>query len=226
VKRPSQKPNQMPGQIPGRKQEGKPKKPPGSVRIIGGQWRGRRVPVPDIEGLRPSGDRCRETLFNWLQPFLHNAKCVDLFAGTGVLGLEAVSRGAACAVLVEKSRVAANSLRQSVEMLEAKDIAVIEADALSWLAQQAPSSMDIVFVDPPFALNMADRGMAEQGMAEKVVAALAQTLALRPGGLVYLESAAPDPAPVPGPGWEVLKEKRVGDVRMHLLKRLTGVLPT
>jgi len=216
VKRPSQKPNQMPGQIPGRKQEGKPKKPPGSVRIIGGQWRGRRVPVPDIEGLRPSGDRCRETLFNWLQPFLHNAKCVDLFAGTGVLGLEAVSRGAACAVLVEKSRVAANSLRQSVEMLEAKDIAVIEADALSWLAQQAPSSMDIVFVDPPFSLNI----------AEKVMAALAQTLALRPGGLVYLESAAPDPAPVPGPGWEVLKEKRVGDVRMHLLKRLTGVLPT
>jgi 16S rRNA (guanine966-N2)-methyltransferase len=216
----------MPGQIPGRKQEGKPKKPPGSVRIIGGQWRGRRVPVPDIEGLRPSGDRCRETLFNWLQPFLHNAKCVDLFAGTGVLGLEAVSRGAAWAVLVEKSRVAANSLRQSVEMLEAKDIAVIEADALSWLAQQAPSSMDIVFVDPPFALNMADRGMAEQGMAEKVVAALAQTLALRPGGLVYLESAAPDPAPVPGPGWEVLKEKRVGDVRMQLLRRLTGVLPT
>jgi len=211
----------MPGQIPGRKQEGKPKKPPGSVRIIGGQWRGRRVPVPDIAGLRPSGDRCRETLFNWLQPFLHNAKCVDLFAGTGVLGLEAVSRGAACAVLVEKSRVAANSLRQSVEMLEAKDIAVIEADALSWLAQQAPSSMDIVFVDPPFALNMADRGMAE-----KVMAALAQTQALRPGGLVYLESAAPDPAPVPGPGWEVLKEKRVGDVRMQLLRRLTGVLPT
>ena len=210
----------------GRTQGAKPGKLPGSVRIIGGQWRGRRVPVPDIAGLRPSGDRCRETLFNWLQPFLHNAKCVDLFAGTGVLGLEAVSRGAACAVLVEKSRVAANSLRQSVEMLEAKDIAVIEADALSWLAQQAPSSMDIVFVDPPFALNMADRGMAEQGMAEKVMAALAQTQALRPGGLVYLESAAPDPAPVPGPGWEVLKEKRVGDVRMQLLRRLTGVLPT
>ena len=200
----------------GRTQGAKPGKLPGSVRIIGGQWRGRRVPVPDIAGLRPSGDRCRETLFNWLQPFLHNAKCVDLFAGTGVLGLEAVSRGAACAVLVEKSRVAANSLRQSVEMLEAKDIAVIEADALSWLAQQAPSSMDIVFVDPPFALNI----------AEKVMASLAQTQALRPGGLVYLESAAPDLAPATGPGWEVLKEKRLGDVRMQLLRRLTGVLPT
>ena len=205
----------------GQKQGAKPGKLTGSVRIIGGQWRGRRLPVPDIEGLRPSGDRCRETLFNWLQPFLHNAKCVDLFAGTGVLGLEAVSRGAASAVLVEKSRVAASMLRQSVGMLGAAQISVVEADALSWLAQQAPSSLDIVFVDPPFALNM-----PEQGMAEKVTATLAQTQALCPGGLVYLESAAPDPAPVPGPGWEVLKEKRLGDVRMQLLKRLTGVLPT
>jgi 16S rRNA (guanine966-N2)-methyltransferase len=200
----------------GRTQGIKPGKFPGSVRIIGGQWRGRRLPVPDIEGLRPSGDRCRETVFNWLQPFLSKARCVDLFAGTGVLGLEAVSRGAASAVLVEKSRVAANSLRQSVEMLDAKQIAVIEADALPWLAQQAPSSMDIVFVDPPFSLNM----------AEKVMASLVQTGTLHPGGLVYLESAAPDPAPVPGPGWELLKENRLGDVRMQLLRRLTGVLPT
>lgn len=206
----------MPGQIPGRKQDRKPRKPPGSVRIIGGQWRGRRVPVPDSEGLRPSGDRCRETLFNWLQPFLHKAKCADLFAGTGVLGLEAVSRGAASAALVEKSRTVASVLRQSVGMLGARQVAVVEGDALSWLAQQAPSSMDIVFVDPPFALNM----------AEKVMASLAQTQALRPGGLVYLESAAPDLAPVTGPGWEVLKEKRLGEVRMQLLRRVTGVLPT
>ena len=205
----------------GRTQGAKPGKLPGSVRIIGGQWRGRRVPVPDIEGLRPSGDRCRETLFNWLQPFLHNAKCVDLFAGTGVLGFEAISRGAASAALVEKSRVAASVLRQSVGMLGAAEVSVVEADALSWLAQQAPSSMDIVFVDPPFSLNM-----AEQGMAEKVMASLVQTRALRPAGLVYLESAAPDLAPASGPGWEVLKEKRLGDVRMQLLRRLTGVLPT
>ncbi|MGH8034736.1 MAG: RsmD family RNA methyltransferase, partial [Lysobacterales bacterium] len=84
---------------------------PGSVRIIGGVWRGRRLPVPDIAGLRPSGDRSRETLFNWLQPHLHNARCLDLFAGTGVLGLEAVSRGAASVVLVEKSKLAATTLR-------------------------------------------------------------------------------------------------------------------
>jgi len=216
VKRPSQKPNQVRGQIPGHKQVYKPKEPPGSVRIIGGQWRGRRLPVPDIEGLRPSGDRCRETLFNWLQPFLHNAKCVDLFAGTGVLGLEAVSRGAAGAVLVEKSRIAVAELRRSVAMLGAAQVSVVEADALSWLAQQATATTDIVLVAPPFALNL----------AEGVMAVLAQTQALSNGGLVYLESAAPDPVPTPGPGWEVLKEKRLGDVRMQLLRRRSSVLPT
>ncbi len=194
---------------------------PGSVRIIGGHWRGRRVPVPDIEGLRPSGDRCRETLFNWLQPFLRKARCVDLFAGTGVLGLEAVSRGAAHAVLVENSRLAANSLRQSAEILEATQIAaaqvvVVEADALAWLLQQAPSSMDIVFVDPPFALNL----------LEKVMAALEQGQGLGPGGLVYLESAVLEKAPAPGSGWELIKEKAIGEVRMQLFRRHGSVLPT
>ena len=219
MKRQDQPPGHTTGHTPGHKPDRKPNKPPGSVRIIGGQWRGRRVPVPDIEGLRPSGDRCRETLFNWLQPFLRNANCADLFAGTGVLGFEAVSRGAARVVLVEKSRVAATVLRQSVGMLGAAQVSVVEADALSWLAQQAPSSMDIVFVDPPFALNM-----AQHVMAERVLATLAQTQGLRSGGLVYLESAAADPVPAPGPGWEVLKEKRLGEVRMQLLKRLPNVL--
>jgi 16S rRNA (guanine966-N2)-methyltransferase len=163
--------------------------------------------------LRPSGDRCRETLFNWLQPSLRNAKCVDLFAGTGVLGFEAVSRGAAHAVLVEKSRVAATLLRQSVGMLATAQVSVVEDDALRWLLQQAPASMDIVFVDPPFALNV----------AEKVVATLAQSQALRTGGLVYLESAAAGPVPAPGQGWEVLREKQLGEVRMQLFKRLADV---
>jgi 16S rRNA (guanine966-N2)-methyltransferase len=190
------------------------KKPPGSVRIIGGLWRGRRLPVPDIAGLRPSGDRCRETLFNWLQPSLRNAKCVDLFAGTGALGFEAVSRGAAHAVLVEKSRVAATLLRHSVGMLDTAQVSVVEGDALCWLLQQAPASMDIVFLDPPFALNLADQ----------VIATLAQSQALCSGGLVYLESAAAGPVPAPGQGWEVLKEKQLGEVRMQLFKRRPGVL--
>jgi 16S rRNA (guanine966-N2)-methyltransferase len=197
-----------------RTQSAKPGKLPGSVRIIGGQWRGRRLPVPDIEGLRPSGDRCRETLFNWLQPFLRNARCVDLFAGTGVLGLEAVSRGAAHAVLVEKSRVAATMLRQSVEMLGAAQVSVVASDGLAWLAHQPASSIDMVFVDPPFALCM----------AEKVFAGLMQSESLRPGGLVYLESAAPEAAPLTGPGWELVKEKRLGEVRMQLFRRLPNVL--
>jgi 16S rRNA (guanine966-N2)-methyltransferase len=213
VKRQDQPPGNRSGRTPGNKQDRTAKKPPGSVRIIGGLWRGRRLPVPDIAGLRPSGDRCRETLFNWLQPSLRNANCVDLFAGTGVLGLEAVSRGAARAVLVEKSRAAATMLRHSVGMLGTAQVSVVEDDALCWLLQQAPASMDIVFVDPPFALNVAG----------KVIATLAQSQALRPGGLVYLESAAARPVPAPGQGWEVLKEQQLGEVRMQLFKRLADV---
>jgi 16S rRNA (guanine966-N2)-methyltransferase len=213
VKRQDQAPVHGSGRTPGNKQVRTAKKAPGSVRIIGGQWRGRRLPVPDIESLRPSGDRCRETLFNWLQPFLRNAKCVDLFAGTGVLGIEAVSRGAAHAVLVEKSRAAATMLRRSVAVLATAQVSVVEDDALGWLLQQAPASMDIVFLDPPFALNV----------AEKVIATLAQSQALRPGGLVYLESAAAGPVPAPGRGWEVLKEQQLGEVRMQLFKRLADV---
>jgi len=184
-------------------------KKPGTVRIIGGEWRGRRLPVPDIEGLRPSGDRGRETLFNWLKPHLHRARCVDLFAGTGVLGLEAVSRGAASAVLVEQSRVAAATLRESVALLAARTVSVAEEDALDWLARQPPVSMDLVFCDPPFG----------RGLETIALRKLAGSGCLARGGLVYLESARAEPAPVAGPHWQVLKEKVLGEVRMQLLKK-------
>ena len=101
------------------------KKRTGTVRIIGGQWRGTRLSVPDLPGLRPSGDRSRETLFNWLQTHIHGARCVDLFAGSGVLGLEAASRGAADVVLVENSRQAAQDLRASLKRLNAERVEVI-----------------------------------------------------------------------------------------------------
>lgn len=135
------------------------------MRIIAGQWRGRRLPVPDIEGLRPSGDRSRETLFNWLQPYLHRARCVDLFAGTGVLGLEAVSRGAAGAVLVEKSRQAASAIRASIDLLHAEQVSVVTADAISWLESQPKASIDIAFVDPPFAASLAEITMQTLAMS-------------------------------------------------------------
>ncbi len=184
----------------------------GTVRIIAGEWRGRRLPVPDLPGLRPSGDRSRETLFNWLQSHLRGADCLDLFAGTGVLGLEAVSRGAASAVLVENARRAAEQLRANVSQLSAKEVSprikVVEADALQWLKDQPEAGFDLVFIDPPFG----------QSLATAALLALQQGQILRPGGLVYLEIARSEPFPPLARGWESVKEKTLGEVQMHLLR--------
>lgn len=186
---------------------------PGTVRIIGGRWRGRRLPVPDLPGLRPSGDRGRETLFNWLAPHLHGARCADLFAGTGALGLEAASRGASWVVLVEKATAAARALDDNVRTLEADGargvIEVVRGDALEWLEDCAPGSLDLVFVDPPFGA----------GLAQEVLTDLEQNECLSPGGLVYLETARQDNEATPGPAWEALKDKTLGHVRMRLLKK-------
>ena len=183
---------------------------PGSVRIIGGRWRGTRLPVPDLPGLRPSGDRGRETLFNWLQAYIHDARCVDLFAGSGVLGLEAVSRGAARAVLVEKSRKAVRVLRESVERLDTQRVEVVDSDAIAWLASCAPQSIDIVFIDPPFGA----------GLGRRALELLAAGNLIASGGLAYLEAGRATPLPAPGPGWEILREKTLGEVRMQLLKKV------
>jgi 16S rRNA (guanine966-N2)-methyltransferase len=182
----------------------------GQVRIIAGVWRGRRLPVPDVAGLRPSGDRGRETLFNWLQPHLREARCADLFAGTGVLGLEAVSRGAASVVLVENSRLAAKSIRHSIETLNATGVSLVEGDALQWLEGQMADSFDLVFVDPPFG----------KGLAEQALRKLAGSDSLAPGALVYLESARAESLLPPGPGWELLRDKTLGEVRMQLFRKI------
>lgn len=181
----------------------------GTVRIIAGEWRGRRLPVPQVEGLRPSSDRSRETLFNWLQPRLAGARCVDLFAGTGVLGLEAVSRGAVAAVLVDQSRTAVAAMRQSVELLGAGQVSVFEAEALAWLQSQPVHSADIVLVDPPFGAGMAQLAMRRLDAADIV----------RPGGMVYLESARGEAVPVAGPRWQNIKEKVLSEVRLQLFQR-------
>ncbi len=197
----------------GRGQQGKA----GTVRIIAGKWRGRRLPVPDLEGLRPSGDRSRETLFNWLQPYLPQARCLDLFAGTGVLGLEAVSRGAAECVLVERSAAAIAAIRQSVALLGADQVSVVAADALTWLERQPAQSVDIVLVDPPFGQGAAQLAMQRLDAADIV----------RPGGIVYLESGRCEQTPSAGPHWQGIKEKLLGEVRMQLFLRLqSGLFPS
>jgi 16S rRNA (guanine966-N2)-methyltransferase len=185
----------------------------GTVRIIAGHWRGRRLPVPDLPGLRPSGDRSRETLFNWLAPLIRGRRCADLFAGTGVLGLEAVSRGAESAVLVEKSAAAARSIRENLEMLktaqEGRRVEVVHGDALTWLESCDHQSLDLVFIDPPF----------DSGLETRVLAVLAEGECLAEDAIVYLETARDPGGSAPGQHWETMKEKVVGDVQMRLLKK-------
>ena len=185
------------------------RKHPGSVRIIGGIWRGRKLPVRDLPGLRPSGDRCRETLFNWLQAHVHGAVCVDLFAGSGALGLEAASRGAAEVILVEKLSVAAQDLRGVLLSLNADQVTVIATNALQWLESCPARSVDIAFVDPPFGLHLETRGLELLCIGD----------CIRPGGFIYIETARDAVVPAPGPGWEIAREKTMGDVRLLLLKK-------
>ncbi len=177
----------------------------GRVRIIGGSWRGRKLPVPDLPGLRPTSDRVRETLFNWLAPVIDGAKCLDLFAGTGALGLEAASRGAARVVMVENSPAAVALLRENVTRLGARTVDLVSADALAWLATPG-EAFDIVFLDPPFGL----------GLAARACVLLSAGGWLAAGARVYLETeVAIAQAPVPA-GWEVLRRARAGQVRYYL----------
>lgn len=182
------------------------------MRIIGGRWRGRRIPVADVPGLRPSGDRSRETLFNWLQADIRGARCADLFAGTGVLGLEAASRGASRVTLIEQSRQAARVICESVELLtqdEQRDISVLEMDALAWLETLDKGVLDIVFVDPPFG----------SGLETRALALLDERDALAAGGVVYVETARDAPAVQVPQTWSEVREKVLGEVRMQLFRK-------
>ena len=187
---------------------------PGHVRIIGGDWRGRRLRVADLPGLRPSGDRARETLFNWLQPVIRGARCVDLFAGTGVLGLEACSRGAAEVTLVENMPMAVQALRAALVKLGVPGaragVQLAETDALKWLHAREPLSLDIVFIDPPFGSRLETQAMT----------LLVDRDLVTEGGLVYVETARNTPPFHPGLGWEILKDQSIGEVRMLLLKNI------
>ncbi len=180
------------------------------VRIVGGVHRGRKIAFPDAAGLRPTGDRVRETLFNWLAPVLPGCRCLDLFAGSGVLGIEAASRGAGEVVLVESAPRVARALRETIDALKlGGQVRLVEGDALNWLATAAPLPFDVVFLDPPFAA----------GLLAEAAAALERGGWLAEGALVYLERAqAPGPWPVPA-HWEVVRDKRAGQVSYALARR-------
>lgn len=177
------------------------------MRIIGGHWRGTRLPVIDRPGLRPTGDRVRETLFNWLAPVLAGARCADLFAGTGALGLEAASRGAATVVLVERDRAVCSRLRETVQRLDAGDrVSVIEAAAADWLAAAPPGSLDLAFVDPPFDSDVHGE------IVERLLAG-----PLSPAGWIYLESPRDRIPEVPS-GLSVHRQREIGEVCATLIR--------
>jgi 16S rRNA (guanine966-N2)-methyltransferase len=179
----------------------------GQVRIIGGRWRGTKLAVQDRPGLRPSSDRVRETLFNWLMPALPGARVLDLFAGTGVLGLEALSRGATHAVLVERDPGLAAALREAVAKLSAP-AEVHAADALAWLGGRG-GAFDLVFLDPPFA----------DGLWEQAIDGLRNHLAT--GAWIYVESPAGTAPRVPA-GWTLHREGGSRDVRFAVYRTPAG----
>jgi 16S rRNA (guanine966-N2)-methyltransferase len=175
------------------------------LRIIGGTWRSRRISFPDHAGLRPSADRVRETLFNWLGQDLSARRCLDLFAGSGALGFEALSRGAADVVMVEKNRKVCEALRRNANLLEAKNLQVHCGDALEFAtaaAADAGQRYDVVFLDPPFDSDLLARALP-------LVVPL-----LRPEARVYVESAQ---VFAHQPGWHILKQGRAGQVHYTLV---------
>ncbi|MCC7220590.1 MAG: 16S rRNA (guanine(966)-N(2))-methyltransferase RsmD [Candidatus Contendobacter sp.] len=178
------------------------------LRVIGGQWRSRRLEFPDLPGVRPTPDRVRETLFNWLAPMLPGARCLDLFAGSGALGIEALSRGAAEVVFVERDPAAVRALRDNLARLKAENGRVELAEALTWLRQPA-TPFEIVLLDPPFGA----------GLLEPVCAALEAGGWLQATAWIYLEAETGwRPASLPA-HWMLYREKTAGMVAYRLARR-------
>lgn len=179
----------------------------GRLRIVAGNWRSRLLDIADVPGLRPTSVRVRETLFNWLAPRLAGARCLDLFAGTGALGLEALSRGAASCDFVEKSARAAATLRSNIEILKAESADVHEMPAEHFLQRAASQSFDLVFLDPPFAAEM----------LPELCRLLDKADLLAIDARIYVEEDRHQPAVELPERWQVLKTKNAGNVRYSLL---------
>jgi 16S rRNA (guanine966-N2)-methyltransferase len=178
------------------------------LRIIGGEHRGRQIVFPDQAGLRPTADRLRETLFNWLQAVIPGARCLDLFAGSGALGFEAASRGARRVVMVEVSAPAARRLEENAVQLGLEGrVAVVRDDALTWLTGPA-ERFDVVFVDPPFAADL----------VAPVIDRLALGGWLAAQSWVYIEQDVRQPLAALRAGWQVWRDKRAGQVAYRLVR--------
>ncbi|MBS99156.1 MAG: 16S rRNA (guanine(966)-N(2))-methyltransferase RsmD [Oceanospirillaceae bacterium] len=179
------------------------------VRIIGGDWRSRRIEFPATNGLRPTPDRVRETLFNWLQGVTEGGRCLDLCAGSGALGLEALSRGAASVTFVEASALVARALKDNLSRLKAQNSEVINSDALSWLESRPEDEaerFDLVFMDPPF----------RQNLVVPLCQLLEQRNLLAERAMVYVECERELELPPMPSKWELYREKHAGQVSYRL----------
>jgi 16S rRNA (guanine966-N2)-methyltransferase len=183
------------------------RKMPGRLRIVAGKWRSRLLPVIDAPGLRPTAERIRETLFNWLNPITEGARCLDLFAGTGALGIEALSRGASHVVFVEKSAAAADAIKKNLSDLGARNAEVYQRDAFDYLQKTRPQPFDVVFLDPPFDAD---------GLSD-LCRLLQQNGWLTPNAIVYLEQSKDRGKPPLPSGWAVSHEKVAGKVSYSLV---------
>lgn len=182
------------------------------VRIIAGKWRGRKIQFPSVPGLRPTPNRIRETLFNWLAPYIHGASCLDLFTGSGSLCFESLSRGAAHVLSLEKNHDAYQALRTNAERLKAYDMEILQKDALTWLIERPiiPPTFDVIFVDPPYALKA----------LSKCFGLLENHGCLKPESLIYFESDVPIESLTIPETWTILKKKKAGSVYYYLTRKI------
>ena len=180
----------------------------GQLRIIGGKWRSRKLAFPQQGNLRPTPDRVRETVFNWLQAEVPGSCCLDMFAGSGALGFEAASRGAVEVVMIEQNRDAASALTRNIELLDAGNIQLVIADAIEWLKNNQ-RAFDIVFLDPPYKADLLG----------KCCEALESGQSLAENAKIYLEHALGDDKIVIPESWECLKNKSAGQVTYKLFSR-------
>ena len=177
------------------------------VRIIGGKWRGRKLPFPNLEFLRPTPDRVRETLFNWLAPIIDGAYCLDLFAGSGALGFEALSRGAGKVIFVDSEPQIIEQLKANQQILNCENIEIYNMSAEKYL-QQANQPFDVIFLDPPF----------QQQAIPKYFQLLAKKNLIKPKGYIYIETGHMLDSSCLPQNWQIIKQKRAGRISYCLVQ--------
>ena len=177
------------------------------LRIIGGQWRGRKLSFAKVDAIRPTPDRVRETLYNWLAPTIHGASCLDLFTGSGALGFEALSRGAASVVMCDTNAKIISTLKDHAAVLKTNEAVFIQADALSFLNRNT-QKFDLIFLDPPF----------DSDLLEKCFALIEQKSCLNDDAMIYVEAHSKEALPTVPENWLLHRDKKAGDVAYYLFK--------